>query len=116
MDTNKMRNTVILKNLPSNLIEEAFVVLKKNQKIKKFEYVDNQTESFSFDSNQDENNEYIVKEAELLITNYIEKIEKQDLCGNKVRTTFEKKYKNMKKITMVLAGVLLGCFWYILKF
>ena len=67
-------------------------------------------------NNQDENNEYIVKEAELLITNYIEKIEKQDLCGNNVSTTFEKKYKNMKKITMVLAGVLLGCFWYILKF
>jgi len=37
MDSNNMRNTVVLKNLPSNIIEEAFVVLKNNQKIKKFE-------------------------------------------------------------------------------
>ena len=32
---------VILKNLPSNIVEEAIVVLKENQKIKKKEYIDN---------------------------------------------------------------------------
>jgi len=114
MDTNNMRNTVVLKNLPSNLIEEAFVVLKKNQKIKKFEYVDNQTESFYFENNQDEDNEFVIKEAELLISNYIEKIENQDLCGNKTSLEFERKYKKMRKIAAVLGGVLLGCFWYMI--
>ena len=96
MDTNNMRNTVILKNLPSNLIEEAFVVLKKNQRIKKFEYVDNQKENFCFEKNQDEDNEFVIKEAELLISNYIEKIENQDMCGNKANLEFEKKYKKWK--------------------
>lgn len=104
MDTNNMRNTVVLKNLPSNLIEEAFVVLKRNQKIKKFEYVDNQTESFYFENDQDEDNEFVIKEAELLISNYIEKIENQDLCGNRANSEFEKKYKNMRKFAAVLGG------------
>ena len=30
-----MRNIVVLKDLPSNLVEEAIIVLKQNQKIKK---------------------------------------------------------------------------------
>ena len=34
-----MRNIVMLKDLPSNLVEEAIVVLKQNQKIKKPEYI-----------------------------------------------------------------------------
>lgn len=112
MDTNNMRNTVVLKNLPSNLIEEAFVVLKKNQKIKKFEYVDNQIESFDYENNQDEDSEFIIKEAELLISNYIEKIENQDLCGNKSSLEYEKKYKKMKKIVAVLGFVLFISVWF----
>ena len=36
MGINKKRNIVILKDLPSNLVEEAFVVLKENQKIPRF--------------------------------------------------------------------------------
>lgn len=112
MDTNNMRNTVILKNLPSNLIEEAFVVLKKNQRIKKFEYVDNQKENFCFEKNQDKDNEFVIKEAELLISNYIEKIENQDICGNKANLEFEKKYKKMRKIAIILGIISIGCLFY----
>ena len=36
-----MRNIVVLKDLPSNLVEEAIIVLKQNQKIKKPKYVKN---------------------------------------------------------------------------
>jgi len=32
MDIQNMKNMVVLKNLPSNLVEEAFVVLKDNVK------------------------------------------------------------------------------------
>ena len=32
MEKSQMKNIVILKNLPSNLIEEAFVVLKSRKK------------------------------------------------------------------------------------
>lgn len=116
---NNMRNTVILKNLPSNLIEEAFVVLKKNQKIKKLEYVDNKNDNFCLDksSNKDsDNEEFIIKEAELLISNYIDKIEKQDFCGNRSNSEIARKYKNLKVFASILGGVLVACFWYIIKF
>ena len=35
-----MRNIVVLKDLPSNIVEEAIIVLKENQKLKKVELVD----------------------------------------------------------------------------
>ena len=30
METSKMKNMVVLKNLPSNMIEEAIVIFKEN--------------------------------------------------------------------------------------
>lgn len=87
MDINKMRNIVILKDLPSNLIEEAFVVLKENQKIKKFEFAESKSDKFSVNSeNENDNeNEFVVKEAELLISNYINKLENKNYTGRKER-------------------------------
>ena len=35
MNTENMKNILILKDLPSNLVEEAIVFLKQNQKNKK---------------------------------------------------------------------------------
>ena len=40
MNTGGMKNIVILKDLPSNLVEEAIVFLKENQKLKKPELID----------------------------------------------------------------------------
>ena len=41
MDTNTMKNMVILRNLPSNMIEEAYIVFKDNVKIHKLEKIEN---------------------------------------------------------------------------
>lgn len=35
METSNMKNIVVLKNLPSNIVEEAIVILKGNKKNKK---------------------------------------------------------------------------------
>lgn len=110
MDINKMRNIVILKNLPSNIVDEAFVVLKQNQKIKKFEFVENQKDNFSEYERENEN-EYIVKEAELLISNYITELEGQDLCGKKYENKILKKYKKMKTVSVVLGLLLIVSFF-----
>ena len=37
METSNMKNIVVLKNLPSNLVEEAIVILKSSKKVKKLE-------------------------------------------------------------------------------
>ena len=80
-----MRNIVVLKDLPSNLVEEAIIVLKQNQKIKKPEYVENKGKTEQ-KSEKHKFGNYITKEAEMLITDYITKVEKN------------KKNKEIKKI------------------
>ena len=37
MDSHSLKNMVILKDIPSNIVEEAFIVLKDNVKIHKIE-------------------------------------------------------------------------------
>ena len=115
MDINKMRNIVILKDLPSNLVEEAFVVLKENQKIKKVEYAENKAEKFSEVKEGVTADDYVVKEAELLISNYINKIENQDFMGNKCDNMLRKKYKKLKIFATLLGSFLFFSFIYILK-
>ena len=34
MEESRTKNTIVLKNLPSNMIEEAIVIFKENSKIK----------------------------------------------------------------------------------
>ena len=40
METSKLKNMVVLRNLPSNLVDEAIIVLKSNKKIKKLEKIE----------------------------------------------------------------------------
>ena len=68
MNPNQMKNMIVLKDLPSNLIDEAFIILKNNKKIKALERIENKNNS----KLQKENSrEYIVKEAEMIISNYL---------------------------------------------
>lgn len=115
MDINKMRNIVILKNLPSNIVEEAFVILKKNQKIKKLEYVDSKSDNFSENIERNDEDEYVVKEAELLISNYINELENQDLSGKKASSDLARKYKNLKRFAIFLGCVVSISFLYIVS-
>ena len=41
MESSKMKNMVILRNLPSNLVEEAIVILKSSKKVRKLEKIEN---------------------------------------------------------------------------
>ena len=97
-----MRNIVILKDLPSNLVEEAFVVFKENQKINRPEYVEKSSEKFSGEIDRGNDEDYVVKEAELLVSNYISKIEKQDFNNIKSDSVLEKKYKKLKCFSAIL--------------
>lgn len=38
MSIESMKNMVVLRNLPSNIVEEAIVILKPNVKLKKFRF------------------------------------------------------------------------------
>ena len=90
-----MRNIVVLKDLPSNLVEEAIIVLKQNQKIKKPEYVENKGKTEQ-KSEKHKFGNYITKEAEMLITDYITKVEKNKK-NKKTSVNTNKNMQNAKK-------------------
>ena len=100
MDISNMKNMVVLKNLPSNIVEEAIVILKNNKKAKKLEYAESKSNNFKVNvTNKQNSNDYIVNEAEMLITNYITNFEKTKEINNK---NLRKKYLKMKKISLIL--------------
>ena len=79
-----LKNIIVVKNIPSNIVEEAFIIVKENLKIEKL------------DINKKSENKLIVKEAEDIIKsceNIIEKSEED----NKIQK-IEKKYKRLCNI------------------
>lgn len=93
METSNLKNTVILKSVPSNIIEEAIIVLKKGIKIKECQM-----------QNNAEKNDHIIKEAEMIINEYCEKVEnskKKDKLIKKI----QRKYAKAKKI-LIIASII----------
>lgn len=106
MEAGPMKNIVVLKNLPSNIVEEAIVVLKPNLKIKKTEIIDKTTGKIK-DSKVNENKDYIIREAEMLVSNYISGLDKQKGKSGKETKKMQEKYKRLKMLTILLGGIIL---------
>lgn len=70
MPVNKMKNTIVLKGISSNIVEEAIVALKPNVKIKQGEY--NLKNKNEVKTNNLQN--MILKEAEKVVLSYVETI------------------------------------------
>lgn len=98
MEDNKLKNIVVLKNLPSNIVEEAIVVLKQN-KVKLPEY----TPKKERPEGKDASREYILKEAQMVISDYLGTIENHKMVIGKKSTALEKKYKRLRLCTFGLA-------------
>lgn len=101
MVTNGVRRIVLLKDMPSNIVEEAIVVLKANKLTQKkskdiecFEYKN------KFTKNEKEG-DFIIKEAENVVLEYVKTIEKSKSQA-KVSNT-DKKYKKMCYITAIVS-------------
>lgn len=103
MEMQNMKNMIVLKDLPSNIIEEAFVVLKSNVKVHKKQTIGEQEK---IGSSTKISSKYIVKEAEMLVADYMERyVHNQN--KNKQKHQLEKKYKKLKTITFFLAGLVI---------
>ena len=44
MKTSDMKNMVVLKNIPSNMVEEAIIIFKETQKVRQLELIDKNNE------------------------------------------------------------------------
>ncbi len=104
MNTNQMKNMIVLKNLPSNIVEEAIIILKNNKKIKSLDRVEKQT---SNSMEKQSSGEYIVKEAEIVIGNYLSKIEKEKQMKSYSVRQIENRYKRMKILSIVLGMIVI---------
>ena len=91
MEKCKMKNVVVLKNLPSNLIEEAFVVVKSRKVARSLECIDKKNRKIDGDSKDDG---YIVREAESVLSNYANLVEKKD--GKNFDFPLRRKYNFFK--------------------
>ena len=109
MPNNNFKNIVVLKNLPSNLIDEAIVILKSNKSAKKLEFVEKNPSSFVEEKIYNE--DYIIKEAESVIENYISKIEKNKL-NRRSKNNIEVKYKKIKIYRIIVSLILI---YYIIR-
>lgn len=99
MNIENMKNMVMLKNLPSNIIDEAIVILKPNIKIRSLD-TSKKNNSNNKKIKEEDSKKYIINEAEMLITNYITKIENNK--NSKPNKKIENRYKRLKLISILL--------------
>lgn len=109
MKTSNMKNILVLKELPSNIVEEAIVFIKPNVKIKNPEHIENKAKNdgkFDHDKGGQNEKEYVIKEAQMLISNYISNIENpKDRMKNTNRLL--RKCENYKKLSIFLGLIIL---------
>ena len=138
MSRENTKNVIILKNLPSNLISEAILVVKDKKQVTNYMrdaelneqrdvsncktssngiiYGDMKTEALKKIENiKKEDRKYVIKEAEIVVSNYIKRIE-DNLSDRKI-DRLKKSYKKTKKLNVFLAmttiiSILLAiCIW-----
>lgn len=126
MNRENVKNVIILKNLPSNLIDEAIMVVKDKKKVKNIDtsnLIKDGGENFStlndkqvknraiqgymreedlknIEKIKKEDRKYVIKEAELVVTNYLNKIEKP-LSERKIKK-LESSYKRVRTLNFLL--------------
>ena len=54
METSNLKNMVVLKNLPSNIVDEAIIVLKTNKKAKKLQKIEKNNKTTENEENKKE--------------------------------------------------------------
>jgi len=98
MENNKIKNTIVLRGMASNIVDEAIVILKPNVKIKKTQTIKNIRE-------KNRSRELILKEAEHIIEEYIHRISAEEL--EKEKQVLKRKIKKMKCISFVFFVLLI---------
>lgn len=106
MSQSNLKNMIVLKNLPSNIVEEAIVILKTNKRIKKLEKVDKNKIKEEISTKKKEN-DYILKEAEMLVSNYISGLEERKNTKKIINKKINKKYKRIKNYSFMASLIIL---------
>ena len=100
MQVNNVKNIVVLKSLPSNIVEEAIIILKSNKYAKKFQMIEKNNNK-ELDEKESNSKEYIIKEAEALLSSYISKIENNKFL-EKPNKALKEKYKRLIQYSIIM--------------
>lgn len=100
MNTDNMKNMVILKDLPSNIVDEAIVILKPNVKLKSVDL--KQNNNIKNKIKVENPKKYIINEAEMIVANYISKIEDNKNKNIKTNKQIEDKCMRLKLVSVFL--------------
>lgn len=112
MDTENMKNMIVLKNLPSNILDEAIVILKPNIKLRSLDIAESKNNSKKVKKADLQNpKKYIINEAEMVIGNYISNIEKDKNKNAKASKEIEAKCKRLKIVSAFLMIALMASFF-----
>ena len=98
MGVDNFKNTIVLKNIESNIVDEAILVLKENKKAWKLQKIESKKSKDTLITPMKK--EHIVKEAELVIFNYLNNISDKEKSENI-------KYKRLKKYAYIITAMLL---------
>lgn len=108
MEDIDLKNMVILENLPSNIVKEAYVVFKSNKMVKKFQKINKNSKKEEI-SKDKENDQYALREAEMLVSEYIKKVEKSEkevILNSRINKKL-KKFAYISSIIMIIQFILL---------
>lgn len=106
MPNSNMKNIVVLKNLPSNLVDEAIVILKSSKDAKKLQFIEKS--GIVEYSKRHKTKDYVIKEAENVVANYVAKLEKNKSIRN-FDNNIENKYKRIKAYSIFVSIILVIC-------
>ena len=111
MSIESMKNMVVLRNLPSNIVEEGGGVLYRIVKLKNLDLAENKaTNKKGENKTKQDSRKYIVNEAEMIVSNYLSNIEKEKKHNYKINKKIENKYKRARGIAIFLGIMLLVTF------
>ncbi len=102
MKETNLKNMIFLKNLPSNIIDEAIVILKDNKKVKKLQKIDI-NKAIKEENSKVKNNGYIIKEAEMILNQCFSKVEEKDTKN--VKQEYDKKNKKLKRYLIITSAI-----------
>ncbi len=108
MEETKLKNIIVLKDLPSNIIEEAFVIVKSNKHIKEFEKIEKteKNNKISEKTKNINNDRHIIKEAEFVVSSYLSKLDESKIVNNS-ELNKNKKYKKIKIYSYISTVIIL---------
>ena len=98
MENNKIKNTIVLRGMASNVVDEAIVILKPHVKIKKTQVVNNIIEKSN-------SKELIMKEAEHIVSEYVNRISVKEI--ENAKNALEKKVRKLQIISFTFFIILI---------